>query len=777
MLQHVLHERYAEAGPSGDNLRHEHHVQHDVNSDSDEGHPETARAQRHLQRSYSVFAEEDEYRRLSFDDDEQSGHQQWRSQVEFTSTEDVSLQQDVTGAQHLHPQVDTIPVAPQRAEVTAQRIARQDTRVRGLTRERVARHRQHRQDPQHVQFAAALNHTQSLMSSTIVVPLFRLGQREACTNCGALLFMHERSWGHLCCMKGQVVLPSIQEQLPVRNAPGQDVQLQNHALRSIFDLWRSQGRLGQTLRKYARQVNNALAMASVTAASEVSPSHGSWKPSVIICGKVYTRLGSLINTAGSSPAKFAQLWYHDPEHDVEHASIHRRLAHMRLPAHVTTEEIQELHVILGHFESSLRACNRYVRDFQLACELPRAEVEQSKLIIHANPLRGANQGDHPGRYNRASGFKEVCVYMSENASATQPRDIALRLRNGDAAVQFMSETHRSCDPLHYPTLFPAGDDGWHLHLLRHLPPSQRSHSASQFLDSEASASAESQRRVTAREYYAYRLQQRSTSSDILFRAQRLFQEFCCFSWVKTETTKLNYLRNNQTQLRAELYNNLRDHVLATDAGVAGRVGVPVILPATFAGSPRDLHGRYQDAMAVVRKHGKPDLFITFTCNPRHPDIVENLLPGQQPQDRPDIVARVFKGQVEELLHDLKVKHIFGCPVALVYTIEFQQRGLPHMHLLPTLDGASKLNTNEIIDKAVQAELPQKEAVLLRKTVLTCLMHSPCGDVNPAAQCMQQGRCTKQYPKPYSNETIWREGDLHPSYRRRRVTEAHPWLAG
>ena len=91
----------------------------------------------------------------------------------------------------------------------------------------------------------------------------------------------------------------------------------------------------------------------------------------------------------------------DPEHDVKHASIHRRLGHMRLPAHVTTEEVQELHVILQHYESSLRACNRYVRDFQLACELPRAQVEQSRLIIHADPHRAANQGEHAGRYNRA----------------------------------------------------------------------------------------------------------------------------------------------------------------------------------------------------------------------------------------------------------------------------------------------------------------------------------------------------------------------------------------
>jgi hypothetical protein len=287
-----------------------------------------------------------------------------------------------------------------------------------------------------------------------------------------------------------------------------------------------------------------------------------------------------------------------------------------------------------------------------------------------------------------------------------------------------------------------------LQLLRHIAPQQqrrRTTDAPPFIDSEASASSESARRVTAREYYAYRLHERPTSSDILFRAQRLFQEFCCFSWVKTETTKLQYLRHHQTQLRAELYNNLRDHVLASDAtsSPAGRVGVPVILPATFAGSPRDLHGRYQDAMAVVRKHGKPDLFITFTCNPRHPDVLDNLLPGQQPQDRPDIVARVFKGQVEELLDDLKVKHVFGRPVALVYTIEFQQRGLPHMHLLLTLHPASKLSTNQLIDKAVQAELPQREAELLRKTVLTCLMHSPCGHVNPEAQSMHATRSLQQ----------------------------------
>lgn len=53
-----------------------------------------------------------------------------------------------------------------------------------------------------------------------------------------------------------------------------------------------------------------------------------------------------------------------------------------------------------------------------------------------------------------------------------------------------------------------------------------------------------------------------------------------------------------------------------------------------------MHQRYQDAMATVRKFGKPDLFITMTCNPKWREIVESLRPGENASERPDLVARV-----------------------------------------------------------------------------------------------------------------------------------------
>ncbi len=39
--------------------------------------------------------------------------------------------------------------------------------------------------------------------------------------------------------------------------------------------------------------------------------------------------------------------------------------------------------------------------------------------------------------------------------------------------------------------------------------------------------------------------------------------------------------------------------------------------------------QYQDQMAIVRKRGKPDFFITFTCNPQWPEVTEMLLRDQK----------------------------------------------------------------------------------------------------------------------------------------------------
>ena len=65
-------------------------------------------------------------------------------------------------------------------------------------------------------------------------------------------------------------------------------------------------------------------------------------------------------------------------------------------------------------------------------------------------------------------------------------------------------------------------------------------------------------------------------------------------------------------------------------------------------------------MAMCKFYGYPDLFITFTCNPKWPEITRFLKErGLKSEDRPDATTRVFKMKLDQLLKDIKEKKNFG----------------------------------------------------------------------------------------------------------------------
>lgn len=130
----------------------------------------------------------------------------------------------------------------------------------------------------------------------------------------------------------------------------------------------------------------------------------------------------------------------------------------------------------------------------------------------------------------------------------------------------------------------------------------------------------------------------------------------------------------------------------------------------------------------------------MTANPRWEEITSALLPEQQPHDRPDLIARVFELKRKALIKEIQEKKVFGRTVGHVYTIEFQKRGLPHMHMLIFLAKEDKIHTPEQVDNIVCAEFPDKEKDPdLFQTVQRCMVHGPCGTRNPNASCMDNGR--------------------------------------
>src|ERR1043165_9077961 len=196
------------------------------------------------------------------------------------------------------------------------------------------------------------------------------------------------------------------------------------------------------------------------------------------------------------------------------------------------------------------------------------------------------------------------------------------------------------------------------------------------------------------------------------------------------------------------------------------VGRRIILPSSFAGGPRQMYQLYQDAMTIVSHFGKPDLFVTFTCNPKWPEVTRELLPNQNAIDRPDLTARVFHMKLQELLKDLLQNNKLGKVIAYIYVIEFQKRGLPHAHILLILAPEDKLRSTDDYDSIVSAEIPDPIThPLAYETISTMMMHGPCGAMDPTAPCMKDGVCQKRYPKNFHENT--QEGENgYPIYRRR-----------
>ena len=86
--------------------------------------------------------------------------------------------------------------------------------------------------------------------------------------------------------------------------------------------------------------------------------------------------------------------------------------------------------------------------------------------------------------------------------------------------------------------------------------------------------------ITLLQFYSHRLAIRQQFIPI-HRAGKLYQQYIGAAYVKTESNRLNFLRQNQTQLCAERYQDLMDQLQSRAAATNLPLGKVVILPATF----------------------------------------------------------------------------------------------------------------------------------------------------------------------------------------------------
>ena len=547
-----------------------------------------------------------------------------------------------------------------------------------------------------------------------VVQTFSLGKMDQkCIYCGALYFRGENV---NCCHKGKVELP------PLAPYP-----------QEFRNLLTSHNAQSTHFQDQIRQYNSSMAFASFVGG--VSPRQGRGPYTFRLHGQLYHRAGSLHPLEGQTPS-YSQLYIIEGEQAVE--------THL---ANKHNEKCQRDIMVL------LATVLERVSPFAAAYKYMH-EVEQQQLRIAAeNGVEPPEvtmyfkRGHDRRRYNEPRHDEVAAVFVSNDGAPPTDRDVVVHPKN--AAPRDIPFLSSNIDPMTYPILFPHGEYGW---------KSQMSHNAER--------ASGTRNVVTMLQFYAHRLAVRELFSPI-FYGGKLFQQYVVDAYLRVEANNLNYIKQNQTKLRVDSYQGLMDHLQTRAENEDKDPGKMVILPSSFKGSPRAMQQHYQDAMAIVAKYGKPDLFLTFTCNPKCKDIVDNLLPGQQAIDRPDIVARVFKLHLEELMKDIKQRHVLGVPVAHIYVIEYQKRGLPHAHLLIILADGSKLRLPVDIDSLIHAEIPNAaEHPALYEVVKTTMVHGPCGHLKPSSPCMENGQCTKDFPKSGQNATVMTDNG-YPNYRRRK----------
>lgn len=523
-----------------------------------------------------------------------------------------------------------------------------------------------------------------------------------CPHCKALKFSGESPG--LCCAGGKVKLPQlVPPPEPLRSLVSGTGSDSTHFLANI--------------QKY----NSCFQMTSFGATHIV---RDNFMPTFKIQGQIYHLVGALLPPPDADH-QFLQIYFMGNSD----AEVNQRCAHNPITKRAIVRELQTF----------LHQNNELIKLFKIA--LDRMPSDSHNIVIRADKTPA---GEHARRFNSPTIDEVAVVIVGENL---QSRDIVLHRRNNE--LKRVSETHRTYDALQYPLIFWQGEDGYHFNIKM----------VNQL------TGAETNKKVSAMNFYSYRLMIREGEINHILKCRRLFHQFAVDMYVKIETERLTYIRLNQKQLRSEEYIHLRDAINAD--GDANNVGRMTILPATYIGSPRHMHEYAQDAMSYVRQYGRPDLFITFTCNPQWIEIKKELLPSQTPVDRHDITARVFKQKLKSLM-DFIIKHrVYGQVRCWMYSVEWQKRGLPHAHILVWL--VDKIRPDEI-DSIISAEIPD-EAVdpKLHAVVTKNMIHGPCGVFNNDSPCMIDGKCSKRYPRDLIADTIT-GNDGYPLYRRRSVAD-------
>jgi hypothetical protein len=384
-------------------------------------------------------------------------------------------------------------------------------------------------------------------------------------------------------------------------------------------------------KRFLRQIrsyNSLFAFTSLGAAVDRTINSGNAPYVFKINGVVHHRIGTLLPHQGTRP-RFAQLYIYDTENEIQN-----RLNLFESDDNTRVQPDPDTALSLMNM---LNENNQLVKAFRYARE--RIEEEPGKEVTLR--LLGCNTRDDV-RYNLPSSGEIAAVIIGDYSAAEYTYDVLVHDKK--SGLKRVSYLHPCYMALQYPLLFPYGEHGFHLGIKYN----------------EDEGDGKKRRYVTMLEFVRYHVHYRLNVPNPYTCYGRLSDQIDVDAYSTIEGSRLQFIANHQKELRCESVQGIAD---AIDKGMtsADSVGSRMIVPPSFTGGRRYYVMNYQDAMAICRVYGPPDLFVTFTCNPKWKEISDALHfePGQQPCDRSELVVRVFHMKVEEFIIDIREGKTFG----------------------------------------------------------------------------------------------------------------------
>jgi hypothetical protein len=161
-----------------------------------------------------------------------------------------------------------------------------------------------------------------------------------------------------------------------------------------------------------------------------------------IQGELYHKIGSLCPAEGQRP-QFAQLYIHNTENERQNRHVVMLLDSMTLDRLLTM----------------MYNINSYVEVFKMAKDMMATEgvPTNMKLRLIASRTKDAC------RYNVSTTDEVVALMVGDGSKVIDRRDVVVDQQAGP--FQRIFELHVGYMALHYPLLFPCGEDGWHPNIL------------------------------------------------------------------------------------------------------------------------------------------------------------------------------------------------------------------------------------------------------------------------------------------------------------------------